>query len=254
MLKAEEILVYVTLLLICTAWVSACYQRQRFSLCLLFGCSLSSASSLALRWIAHGQGPFLTLYEVLLSNLFSISLLTSLIIYRNKYLRQALPNCCFLLMLITVWILITNSQVIPLPPTFSNGWLWVHVITGKFFLGLLWVVAGYSVYALCTEGDNHSVESLLYRCFCGAFLFHGLMILSGMVWALEAWGHFWGWDGVEVWSLIIWLLMAVLLHARQAYRISLNFQMVGSLVVFCLAFITFFGVPFLSIAPHKGVF
>ena len=39
-------------------------------------------------------------------------------------------------------------------------------------------------------------------------------ILSGAVWANEAWGSYWSWDPKEVWALITWLVFAVYLHAR----------------------------------------
>jgi cytochrome c-type biogenesis protein CcsB len=39
-------------------------------------------------------------------------------------------------------------------------------------------------------------------------------ILSGAVWANEAWGSYWSWDPKETWALITWLVFAIYLHAR----------------------------------------
>ena len=36
----------------------------------------------------------------------------------------------------------------------------------------------------------------------------------GAVWANESWGRYWGWDPKEIWSLITWLIYAIMLHAR----------------------------------------
>jgi len=39
-------------------------------------------------------------------------------------------------------------------------------------------------------------------------------ILSGAVWANEAWGSSWSWDPKETWALITWLTFASYLHSR----------------------------------------
>jgi cytochrome c-type biogenesis protein CcsB len=40
-------------------------------------------------------------------------------------------------------------------------------------------------------------------------------ILSGAVWANEAWGSYWNWDPKETWALITWLVFAIYLHSRM---------------------------------------
>ena len=84
-------------------------------------------------------------------------------------------------------------------------------------------------------------------------LLASLMLIAGAVWAQDAWGRFWAWDSLETWAFITWLAMALSLHARVTYSIS---RWAGSLMilgVFILAFLTFFGVPFTSVGPHKGI-
>ena len=39
-------------------------------------------------------------------------------------------------------------------------------------------------------------------------------ILSGAVWANEAWGSYWSWDPKETWALLTWLVFAIYLHTR----------------------------------------
>jgi ABC-type transport system involved in cytochrome c biogenesis permease subunit len=48
----------------------------------------------------------------------------------------------------------------------------------------------------------------------------GTMIASGAIWAEVAWGRYWAWDPVELWSLISWIFYALLLHARMTFRMS----------------------------------
>ena len=45
-----------------------------------------------------------------------------------------------------------------------------------------------------------------------------LSILTGAIWAQEAWGRYWGWDPKEIWALITWLLFLLILHVRTLRR------------------------------------
>lgn len=47
-----------------------------------------------------------------------------------------------------------------------------------------------------------------------AFPFMTFGMLSGALWAEQAWGQYWSWDAKETWSLIMWMLYAMYLHAR----------------------------------------
>ena len=46
------------------------------------------------------------------------------------------------------------------------------------------------------------------------FAFLTVGIISGAVWANEAWGSYWSWDPKETWALITWLVYAMYLHSR----------------------------------------
>ena len=46
------------------------------------------------------------------------------------------------------------------------------------------------------------------------FIFLSIMIVAGAIWANEAWGRYWGWDPIETWSLISWVVYAGYLHAN----------------------------------------
>ena len=69
--------------------------------------------------------------------------------------------------------------------------------------------------------ENNSKLSLLqivdiwsYRIIGLGFPFLTIGIISGAVWANEAWGAYWSWDPKETWALITWLVFAIYLHAR----------------------------------------
>jgi ABC-type transport system involved in cytochrome c biogenesis permease subunit len=227
---------------------------------------VTSGAAIALRWYSLGQGPFFTLYEILLSNLFSLALVYVALFIRVPAVSQGALPVMVLLLLIGAWCLTEPAVHAPLPESYDNPWLWVHVGLGKLFLGLCLAATGVAVTRLgCWllqraagpggGGRRHPEDSIVWRLLSIAFVFESLMLVAGAVWAHDAWGRYWSWDSLETWALVTWLSLGALLHARLAYRsLPPVAGYLGTIIVFTLAFLTFFGVPFLSDAPHKGAF
>jgi ABC-type transport system involved in cytochrome c biogenesis permease subunit len=217
------------------------------------------------RWAREGQGPFLTLYDILLSNVFSLTLLMLAITALNSTLRAGLLFTSPLLLVLGVWLAGVSDFAVELPGAFDNSWLWAHVLSGKLFLGFC--LAAAAMAAVMLFGNARSgqrfgdlvpsperSEQMVWALFFAAFICHSFMLLAGAVWAHSAWGRYWSWDPLETWTLVTWLMLGGILHARVTFR---NMPLgVGHLLVlatFAIAFLTFFGVPFISIAPHKGL-
>tara|TARA_Y100000589_G_scaffold176720_1_gene167553 strand:- start:1269 stop:2195 length:927 start_codon:yes stop_codon:yes gene_type:complete len=58
------------------------------------------------------------------------------------------------------------------------------------------------------------IDTLSYRSILVGFVLLTLGLISGAVWANEAWGTWWSWDPKETWALISWLFYASYLHMR----------------------------------------
>ncbi len=58
------------------------------------------------------------------------------------------------------------------------------------------------------------LDNLSYRILGIGFPLLTIGILSGAVWANEAWGSYWSWDPKETWALLTWLIFAIYLHTR----------------------------------------
>ena len=98
---------------------------------------------------------------------------------------------------------------------------------------------------------NEQLDSLSYRTITVGFLMLTVGIVSGAVWANEAWGSYWSWDPKETWALICWLVYAAYLHTRlsrgwQGRRPAL--VAVVGLVVIAVCYI---GVNLLGIGLHS---
>jgi cytochrome c-type biogenesis protein CcsB len=63
---------------------------------------------------------------------------------------------------------------------------------------------------LLQQMDNWS-----YRAIGIGFPLLTVGILSGAVWANEAWGSYWSWDPKETWALVTWVIFAMYLHTRM---------------------------------------
>lgn len=59
-----------------------------------------------------------------------------------------------------------------------------------------------------------TLDNISYRIIGLGFPLLTIGIISGAVWANEAWGSYWSWDPKETWALITWLVFAAYLHAR----------------------------------------
>nr|QMQ99409.1 cytochrome c heme attachment protein [Achyranthes bidentata]UUL98305.1 cytochrome c heme attachment protein [Achyranthes bidentata] len=90
-----------------------------------------------------------------------------------------------------------------------------------------------------------------YRVISLGFIFLTVGILSGAVWANEAWGSYWNWDPKETWAFITWTIFAIYLHIRT----NRNLRSVSSAIVACIGFliiwICYFGVNLLGIGLHS---
>jgi cytochrome c-type biogenesis protein CcsB len=122
-----------------------------------------------------------------------------------------------------------------LVPALQSYWLDIHVTamtlaTGIFFvaavLGVVYLAADRSarrVAAGRAESGNgilrrlpsiEQIDRLTYRTVMFGFPVWTFGVIAGAIWADQAWGRYWGWDPVETWAFITWVLYAAFLHAR----------------------------------------
>ncbi len=229
---------------------------------LLIGLVLQSLS-IALRWDRLGHGPYITMYEILLSNIWSLLTVYTLAYWRIKPIRPTAAVVMPVIFVMMGWLLMTSPNAGHLPPTYHTIWLFIHIGFGKVFLGTVLVAVGISGIILLRQSrfgagrffrmpDDKRLDDLSFRFMAIALIFETLMLIAGAIWAQDAWGRYWNWDPLETWAFLTWLFVAFSLHARFTYKTSPRVGALMVMGVFVLAFLTFFGVPFISPSPHKG--
>lgn len=218
--------------------------------------------SIGMRWHRIGHGPFITMYEVLSSNVWSLNFVFHLAFWRIKAIRPTAALVAPINFIMIAWLLILPPGDGFFPPTYDTPLLYLHIFFGKIFLGSVLVAVGVSSVILLRGGgvggrlvlmpDDRSLEELAYRFLALGLIFETLMLITGAIWAQDAWGRYWDWDPLETWAFLTWLLLGFTLHSRVTFRPTPMLSAVMVYAVFVLAFLTFFGVPFLSSSFHKG--
>ncbi len=99
-----------------------------------------------------------------------------------------------------------------LMPALQSVWFIPHVSIYMFSYALLGCATLLSIYSLfCRQSVEEAVDKLLY----GGIAFLTVGMLTGALWAKEAWGEYWSWDAKESWAAATWLLYLLVIHLRR---------------------------------------
>ncbi|MCS6782697.1 MAG: c-type cytochrome biogenesis protein CcsB [Gloeomargarita sp. SKYBB_i_bin120] len=96
-----------------------------------------------------------------------------------------------------------------------------------------------------------TLDNLSYRVIGLGFPLLTLGIISGAVWANEAWGAPWSWDPKETWALITWLVFAAYLHARITRGWQGRRPALLATVGFAVVWVCYLGVNVLGKGLHS---
>lgn len=186
---------------------------------------------LLVRWEKSGHFPLSNLYESLMFLAWCCTFLyllycTSFTLLVEKMLGSLIAPSSLLMNAFATFSLPKEmQQASPLVPALQSNWLMMHVtvmiisyatlIIGSL-LSILFLILFKQKKGTQKNYDNfiNNLDSLSYRIIGLGFPFLTIGILSGAVWANEAWGSYWSWDPKETWALLTWLVFAIYLHTR----------------------------------------
>ena len=195
------------------------YRRRRGWAIALTSLSVSVlAGFIVLLWASLGRPPLKTMGETRLWYSF-FALISGLFTYLRWRYRWVLS---FSTVLATVFVVINilkpeiHDQ--SLMPALQSPWFIPHVTVYMFSYSLLGCAFLIAVFGLFRSGKDalQAADTLVY--IGTAFLTLGM--LSGAIWAKEAWGHYWSWDPKETWALVTWLCYVFYIHLRLVGRAS----------------------------------
>ena len=162
------------------------------------------------------------------------------------------------------FLILSYSALLPkdineLMPALRSAWFGLHIGAAVFsyssFLvaGCLGVKYLVSAKKINDPEDEHLVQLdyLAYRLTAFGFLMLTVVILSGCIWAEQAWSAFWTWDPKETWALITWIIYAIYLHQRMRKGWRGKKMAVFAVVAIVCVLFTFIGVNMLLPGLHS---
>ena len=218
---------------------------------LVAGANLCLTAQLVLRWWDSGHFPISNLYESLCFLAWGCTL-TQLLVERSwpspLVPAAATPMALGCVAFASFALPDRLQEASPLVPALRSSWLVMHVSVIMISYAALLVGSLLSLAVLFTDRQNtlelrsssigsggyrqaqlatpqlqlssvsmpavEQLDSLSYRTITVGFLLLSVGLVSGAVWANEAWGSWWSWDPKETWALICWLVYAAYLHTR----------------------------------------
>ena len=238
-------------------------RPERTVLSLLLAAVALHTASLGLRWERLGHGPYVTMFEFLSARVWSLALIFTLAYWRYKPVRAIAAIVMPILFVMLGWTLMHDPERGNMPAIYHTIWLFIHIGFAKLFSGTMLVALGIAAVILLRGAgigarrfarlpDDERLHDLNYRFMALGLVFETLMLITGSIWAQQAWGRYWGWDPLETWSFITWLTLAFALHLRFAMKVTPRTGALMVVIIFLLAFFTFLGVPFVTDAVHQG--
>ncbi|MGI8523723.1 MAG: c-type cytochrome biogenesis protein CcsB [Nocardioides sp.] len=197
------------------------------------GCALHFVGLLGRGMAADpNRVPWGNMYEFTVSGSFVVVL--GYLALRKKYgLSWMGPIVvAFAVAMLMVAVLWLYEAVAPLTEALLSYWLVIHVVsaviaTGAFTLGgitsALFLVKSRSIArGGATRGyiarlpQPATLDRVSYRMHAFGFpVWTFAVLITGPIWAHQAWSSYWNWDPKEVCAFITWVLYAAYLHARS---------------------------------------
>lgn len=132
-----------------------------------------------------------------------------------------------------------------LMPALQSGWFVPHVAVYMFSYALLGCATLMAIYGAFRKDRDltQAIDRLMY----GGVAFFTIGMLTGALWAKQAWGAYWSWDAKEAWAAATWGLYLLAIHMRGRGR--------GFVAVVVVAFLAlqmcWYGVNYLPSAEQS---
>ncbi len=245
-------------------WIFKKHLPARLGTAAMVAAAAGNAAGFFLRWaeshqMGYGYVPLSNLYESLIFFSLCVAGIYLFVEFRYRIANIGVfASLCAFLAVAYASLPSVESEIQPLIPALQSNWLIAHVITCFIGYAAFAVACGISLMYLAKSAspnpssgaagripDTETLDDVTHQMVTFGFLFLSIGIITGAVWAEQAWGRYWGWDPKETWSLVTWLIYATLLHARFMRGWAGKKIAVLSCLGFAAVLFTYFGVNLL---------
>ncbi len=240
------------------------------------------------RWLISGHFPISNLYESLYFLVWGITF--GQLLVEKEYQNSIIPAIAIPIELLTVafacFVLPEDLKISSnLVPALRSSWLIMHVsvimlsyaalIIGSLLsasvlfidnseplqlrssstgVGGFKISTSYSINNIVGSinfSHSEELDTLSYRSILVGFVLLTLGLITGAIWANEAWGTWWSWDPKETWAFISWLFYAAYLHMRISRGWQGRRPALLATSGFFVVLICYIGVNFLGVGLHS---
>jgi cytochrome c-type biogenesis protein CcsB len=225
---------------------------------------LFHTANIIARYIKGGHIPVTNMHEA--ASFFSWCIVVLFFFHEYRYKLGLLSS--FIMPI--VFILMFSSSIFPkeikaLSPVLKSYWFGIHVILAFLGDAAFAMACGIGIMYLLQERyvkskhlgglfqklpSLHVLDEINYHLITLGFPLLTLAIITGVMWANTAWGTYWRWDPKEVWSLITWLIYALVLHLRLTVGWRGRKAAFLSIIGFAVVIFAFFGVALILKGRH----
>ena len=207
------------------------------------------ATFVALLWLALERPPMRTMGETRLW--YSLFLLVAgVATYARWRFKWVLG---FSTLLATVFMVINclrpELHDKGLMPALQSAWFMPHVAVYMFSYALLGVATLMALYCLVkrNEGVLPAIDNLLG----GGVALFTVGMLTGALWAKQAWGEYWSWDAKEAWAAAAWFVYLAAIHLRLLQPRAVRLYCLLLAVGFLAMQMCWYGVNYLPSASKS---
>ena len=195
---------------------AAMFSRKKTALALITAGLLIYTAFIIGFWITLGRPPLRTTGETRLWYSFFMMLSAMLTYMRWDY--RWIPAFSLLVATVFICLNIFKPEIHDesLMPALQSWWFIPHVTVYIFSYSVLGCAFILACASLVRKTGEYlpAVDTLVYI----GIAFLSLGMLSGSLWAKQAWGTYWNWDPKETWALITWCIYLIYIHLRLVRR------------------------------------
>lgn len=232
------------------AVLSARTDKRSVPALLLSGCGMVIFAMFIIGlWMSLSRPPMRTMGETRLWYSFFLSVTGLLTYWRWRY--RWILSFTAVLSLVFCMINIFKPEIHDqsLMPALQSPWFIPHVTVYMFSYS----VFGCAFILSCIGCFRHKADYLatLDQLVYNGLAFLTLGMLSGSLWAKEAWGNYWSWDPKETWAVITWFGYLLYIHLRLMRNVSPRYLYLVLILSFVGLQICWYGVSYLPSAAQS---
>ncbi|MBR2302140.1 MAG: cytochrome c biogenesis protein CcsA [Bacteroidaceae bacterium] len=218
-------------------------QRSRWAIILTIISIAIFISFVSGMWVSLERPPLRTMGETRLW--YSLFMLVSGLFTYIRWNYRWILSFSTLMATVFIAINIFNPDIHDrtLMPALQSIWFIPHVTVYMFSYSLLGVSFILAIYSLFKH--QNSIFAVIDTLVYAGIAFFTVGMLTGAIWAKDAWGHYWSWDPKETWAFITWILYQVYIHLRFMGRVNRKWLSIVLIFSFLSLQMCWYGVNYL---------